>query len=94
MSKNTGIALANELAEAGRQGIMDIDVLMLGSEIVHNASELSKDELGTLLFKYTATLSAAVSARISHVLLTETQMADMASEIDMFDKIAKDVLGN
>ena len=93
-TKNTGIALATELQEAGKAGIMDIDVLMLGAQIVQTGSELSQRELSDLLFKYTANLAASVSARLTHVLLTETQLKDMITEIEMFEGIKQEVLGN
>ena len=93
-TQNTGISLATELADVAKEAMFELDVLTLGAKIVGEAKDLSEDELISLLFKYSGTLVANVSSRITHTLLSETQIKDMVSEIEMFEEIEKDVMGN
>ena len=52
----TGIAKAEELAQAGRDAITDVEVMLLASQIVRNAKDITEDELIHLMFKYSGTL--------------------------------------
>ena len=89
-TKNTGIALATELADAGKQAIFDFDTMVLASKICQLAPS---EEIQNLLFKYSGTLAAGVATRITHLLMTESDFNAMVDEIDMFDEIEKDVMG-
>ena len=89
----TGIAKAEELAQAGKDAIMDLDVMLLASQIVKSAKDITEDELIHLMFKYSGTLAASVSARLTSILMTESELNEMISDIQMFDEIGKSVLG-
>ena len=90
-TKNTGIALATELAEAGKQAIFDFDTMVLASKICQLSTS---EEISDLLFKYSGTLTATVATRITHILMTESELEDMVADIQMFDEIANSVLGD
>ena len=90
----TGIAKAEELAQAGKDAIMDLDVMLLASQIVKSAKDITEDELIHLMFKYSGTLAASVSARLTSILMTESELDEMISDIQMFDEIGKSVLGD
>lgn len=90
---STGIAKASELAQAGKDAMTDFEVMVMAAEIAQTANHISQDELIHLLFKYSATLTANVATRITHILMSESELNDMVSDIQMFDEIANDVLG-
>ena len=89
----TGIARAEELAQAGKDAIMDLDVMVLASHIVKHAKDITEEELIHLMFKYSGTLAASVSARLTSILMTESEFNSMVSEVEMFDEIERNVLG-
>jgi hypothetical protein len=49
--------------------------------------------MSKMLFDYSANLSALVATLVSEAILSETQMKEMISEIESFEKISKEVLG-
>jgi hypothetical protein len=89
----SGIAKALEVADTCKDAMTSFDVMMIAAEIVQNAPTLTQEELVHLMFKYSGTLSAAVATRVTHVLMSESEFNAMTAEIEMFDEIAKDVLG-
>ena len=89
----TGIAKAEELAQAGKDAMTDLDVMFLAAQIVRSAKDITEDELIHLMFKYSGTLTASVSARLTSILMTESELDEMISDIQMFDEIGKSVLG-
>ena len=89
----TGIAKAEQLAQAGKDAMTDFDVMVLVSHIVRSAKDITEDELIHLMFKYSGTLTASVSARLTSILMTESELNEMISDIQMFDEIGKSVLG-
>ena len=90
----TGIARAEELAQAGKDAIMDLDVMVLASHIVKHAKDITEEELIHLMFKYSGTLTASVSARLTSILMTESELNEIISDIRMFDEIGNSVLGD
>lgn len=90
----TGIAKAEELAQAGKDAMTDLDVMTMAAEIVQKASYLTQDELIHLMFKYSGTLTATVATRITHILMTESELNDMVADIEMFNEIGNSVLGD
>ena len=90
----TGIAKAEQLAQAGKDAMTDFDVMVLASHIVRSAKDITEDELIHLMFKYSGTLAASVSARLTSILMTESELNEMISDIEMFDEIGKSVLGD
>lgn len=90
----TGIAKAIEVADACKDAMVDFEVMTMAAEIVQNASTLTQDEMISLMFKYSGILSANVATRLTHVLMSESEFNEMTDEIQMFDEIGRDVLGN
>jgi hypothetical protein len=90
----SGIAKAHEIAETCKEAMTDFEVMMAASEIVKGASYLSQDELINLMFKYSGMLTANVATRITHILMSESDFNAMVEDVEMFDQIEKDVLGN
>ena len=90
----TGIAKAIEISDACKDAMVDFDVMTMAAEIVKTASHKTQDEMIELMFKYSGILSANVATRLTHLLLTKSEFSQMADEIQMFDEIGRDVLGN
>ena len=89
----SGIAQAHAIAEASKEAMTDFEVMTMAAEIVKTANYLSEEELISLMFKYSGTLTANVATRITSILMTESQFNAMVEEVEMFDQISKDVLG-
>jgi hypothetical protein len=89
----SSISKAYELAEAGKEAMTSFDVMVQAANIVKNANTLSEQELIDLMFKYSGTLTAAVASRVTNVLMSESDFDSMCADIQMFDEIEKDVLG-
>ena len=89
----SGIAQAHAIAEASKEAMTDFEVMTMAAEIVKTANYLSEEELISLMFKYSGTLTANVATRVTHILMTESDFDAMVEEVKMFDQISKDVLG-
>jgi len=89
----SGIAQAHAIAEASKEAMTDFEVMTMAAEIVKTANYLSEEELISLMFKYSGTLTANVATRITSILMTESDFDAMVEEVKMFDQISKDVLG-
>lgn len=89
----SGIAQAHAIAEASKEAMTDFEVMTMAAEIVKTANYLSEEELISLMFKYSGTLTANVATRVTHILMTESDFDAMVEEVEMFDKISRDVLG-
>jgi hypothetical protein len=89
----SGIAQAHAIAEASKEAMTDFEVMTMAAEIVKTANYLSEEELISLMFKYSGTLTANVATRITSILMTESQFNAMVEEVEMFDQISRDVLG-
>jgi hypothetical protein len=90
----TGIAKAIEVADACKDAMVDFEVMTMAAEIVQNANALTQDEMIELMFKYSGILSANVATRLTHILMSESEFSTMTDEIQMFDEIGRDVMGN
>lgn len=89
----SGIAQAHAIAEASKEAMTDFEVMTMAAEIVKTANYLSEEELISLMFKYSGTLTANVATRITSILMTESDFDAMVEEVEMFDQISRDVLG-
>ena len=89
----SGIAQAHAIAEASKEAMTDFEVMTMDAEIVKTANYLSEEELISLMFKYSGTLTANVATRVTHILMTESDFDAMVEEVEMFDQISRDVLG-
>ena len=92
--KMSGIAQAHEIAEACKDSMMDFEVMTLAAEIVKTASDLSVEDLSNLMFKYSGTLTANVATRVTNILMSESEFNAMVDDVQMFDEIEREVLGN
>lgn len=89
----SGIAKAVEISEACKDSMVDFEVMTLAAEIVEKANYLSQDELIHLMFKYSGTLTANVATRVTSICMSESDFNSMVEDVQMFDKIQRDVLG-
>ena len=84
---STAIALADET----RSILKDDEVLTMAS-IVYRSRDLEADEFKSRLFDYTALIAAKVADKVSKLLLTEKQLADLQKTIDEIMSIEESVI--
>ena len=84
---STAIALADET----RSILKDDEVLTMAS-VVYRSRELDSDEFKSRLFDYTALIAAKVADKVSKLLLTEKQLADLQKTIDEIMSIEESVI--
>ena len=88
------IVKAMKIADASKEAMTDFNVMLAAAEIYKTAMNNPTDEeMQHLIFKYSAILTANVSTRITSILMTESELDEMISDIQMFDEIGKSVLG-
>ena len=88
------IVTAMKIADASKEAMTDFNVMMAAAEIYKSAMNNPTDEeMQHLIFKYSAILTANVSTRITSILMTESDFNNMVSEVEMFDEIERNVLG-
>ena len=86
----SSITTAMKIAEATKDSITDFECMMAAAQIFKLAPS---EEMKDLLFKYSAILSANVSTRVTSILMTESDFNAMVDEVQMFDEIERNVLG-
>lgn len=86
----SSITTAMKIAEATKDSITDLECMFAAAEIFKLAPS---EEMKDLLFKYSAILSANVSTRVTSILMTESDFNAMVDEVQMFDEIERNVLG-
>ena len=84
------IVTAMKIADASKEGMTDLKVMMAAAEIYKLAPS---EEMQDLIFKYSAILTASVSTHVTSVIMTESQFNNMVAEVEMFDEIERNVLG-
>ena len=84
------IVTAMKIADASKEGMTDLKVMMAAAEIYKLAPS---EEMQDLIFKYSALLTASVSTHVTSVIMTESQFNNMVAEVEMFDEIERNVLG-
>lgn len=84
------IVTAMKIADASKDAMTDLKVMLAAAEIFKLAPS---EEMSELIFKYSAILTASVSTHVTSVLMTESQFNSMVSEVEMFDQIERNVLG-
>jgi hypothetical protein len=90
------IITAIKIQEATKESLHDPMVMLTAQMLVQEitgSDEMPSDEIIRALFRYSSLLSANVATRITSILMTESQFSSMCDEIEEFDKIGKEVLG-
>ena len=88
------IVTAMKIADASKEAMTDFNVMMAAAEVYKTAMNNPTDEeMQHLIFKYSALLTANVTTRITSILMTESEFNSMVDEVQMFDEIERNVLG-
>ena len=88
------IVTAMKIADATKDAITDMECMFAAAEIYKAAMNNPTDEeMQHLIFKYSAILTASVSTHVTSVIMTESQFNNMVAEVEMFDEIERNVLG-
>lgn len=85
------IATALQIQDATGDAVINIETLIRARDIFRNRDIVSDEEFQSMLFEYSAHLSALTASMVTTVLLTEEQFTQMNNEIREFDNMAKDV---
>ena len=87
------ISTALKIQDATQEAFKDEQVMKMAAAIYHLRNDVDNETMAKMLFEYSATLSALTATLVSHAILSETQMKEMISEIEEFENISKEVLG-
>ena len=88
------IVTAMKIADASKDAMTDFNVMLAAAELYKaSLNNPTDEEMQHLIFKYSAILTANVTTRITSILMTESDFNSMVSEVEMFDEIERNVLG-
>jgi hypothetical protein len=87
------ISTALKIQDATQKAFMDENIMMMAGFIFTHRNNVDDEMMAKIIFEYSANLSALVATLVSEAILSETQMKEMISEIESFEKISKEVLG-
>ena len=81
------IATALQIQQATGEAVTDISSMMKAKNIFDNHNTMSKQELASALWEYSAHLSALTASMVTHICLTAEQLSAMVDEIEEFDEL-------
>jgi len=87
------ISTALKIQDATQKAVMDKNIMKMAGFIYTHRNDVDDEMMAKIIFEYSANLSALVATLVSEAILSETQMKEMISEIESFEKISKEVLG-
>ena len=85
------IITAMEILEATKESMFDEDIMGLAGELHERRNELDDVTHAKFLFMYSSMLASKVADRVTHVLLSESDLKDMMKEMAEFDDMAESV---
>ena len=85
------IATAIRLQEITKEAVFDEMILTMATDIHRNRNVMSDDEFMEAIYRYSGLLASLTTTLATSVLLTESQLDDMVSEIKEFDQLGKDI---
>ena len=86
------ISTALKIQDATQKAVMDENIMKMAGFIYTHRNDVDDEMMAKIIFEYSANLSALVATLVSEAILSETQMKEMISEIESFEKISKEVL--
>lgn len=86
------LATALALQEATQEAVHNEMVMDMAAVIYQNKDEMTGDEFIHAMYKYSAMLASVTTTLATHALLTESQIDEMMSSINEFDKLGKDII--
>ena len=87
------ISTALKIQDATQKAVMNEDIMKMAGFIYTHRNDVDDEMMAKIIFEYSANLSALVATLVSEAILSETQLKEMISEIESFEKISKEVLG-
>ena len=86
------IATAIKLQEASKDAVHDEMIMEIVKHIVSIRDVVDDESFIKEMYNYSAMLSAMTTTLVTHALLTESQIDEMMSSINEFDKLGKDII--
>lgn len=87
------ISTALKIQDATQKAFTDETIMLMAAAIYHNRNDVDNETMGKMLFEYSASLSALVATLVTDAILSETQMKEMISEIQEFENLSTEILG-
>jgi len=78
------ISTALKIQDATQKAVMDENIMKMAGFIYTHRNDVDDEMMAKIIFEYSANLSALVATLVSE---------EMISEIESFEKISKEVLG-
>ena len=91
----SNIVTALKIQDASAEAIKDPLVIMLGKELLDIADNeyKTKEDMLRILFKYSSMLSAVCASNTAEALLSPAEFDSMLGDIQEFEQIGDEVLG-
>ena len=87
------ISTALKIQDATQEAFQDEQVMQMAAAIFQMRNDVDNDTMAKMLFQYSASLSALVATLVTNAILSETQMQEMISEIQEFESLSTEILG-
>ena len=87
------ISTALKIQDATQQAFTDETIMTMAAAIYQSRNEVDNDTMAKMLFQYSASLSALVATLVTDAILSETQMKETISEIEEFENLSTEILG-
>ena len=87
------ISTALKIQDATQEAFQDEQIMKMAAAIYQMRNDVDNETMAKMLFEYSATLSALTATLVSHAILSETQMKEMISEIQEFENLSTEILG-
>lgn len=86
------LATAIALQQATQDAVHDEMIMEMAAAIYQNKDAMTSDDFIHAMYKYSAMLASLTASLATTALLTESQIDEMMSSINEFEKLGKDIL--
>jgi len=86
------LSTASAILTATEEAVIGEEQMLVASFITHKRNELDQDEFAKAMFMYASAIAAAVTDKVTRVLLTETQMKELLTTIGEMEAMRDEVL--
>ncbi len=87
------ISTALKIQDATQKAVMDENIMKMAGFIYTHRNDVDDEMMAKIIFEYSAHLSALVATLVTDAILSETQMKEMISEIQEFENLSTEILG-
>jgi hypothetical protein len=88
------LSTASALIEATQQAVLDDEQMEIASFITSERSNLSQEDFAKAMFIYSTAIASAAVDKVTKILLTKEQFANLVDTIDELETMKNEVLNN